>query len=270
MHALYITLFLVLSSCALPQYFRNREGPYANADRIYIYRLHQCVHLPLTVDGYMSQYSFFELYGADGAYYINHVMCNPKDDGTFELIDQHIDRVRFTDHFDLLSDSNIEKYEKDSYYTYYTYSENDCDNKNTANVPYMLSFIPNLHCNTEVVEINGTERLVPTIWDSSEKYIFTTGDHLLGYTSCSDDLSVFESLGFRNGQCYCKGVCAHSTTSYRVRRNDEKIKNDTDLVDKNIGWIIALACICFVLILTLAGAIFCVIYLHRHALYVKL
>lgn len=271
MHALYITLFLVLSSCALPQYFRNREGPYANADRIYIYRLDHCVHLPLAIDGYMSQYSFFQWGESDGIGYIDHVMCNPKDDGTYELINNGGSTfIRFTDHFDLLSDSSIEEYEKESYYAYYTYSENDCDNKNTDNVPYMLSFIPNLHCNTEVVEVNGTERLVPTIWDSSEKYVFTTGDHLLGYTSCSDDLSVFESLGFRNGQCYCRGVCAHSTSSYRVKRNDEKIKNDTDLVDKNIGWIIALACICFILILILIGIIAVVIYLHKHALYVKL
>lgn len=271
MHALYITLFLVLSSCALPQYFRNREGLYANADRIYIYRLDHCVHLPLAIDGYMSQYSFFQWGESDGIGYIDHAMCNPKDDGTYELINNGGSTfIRFTDHFDLLSDSSIEEYEKESYYAYYTYSENDCDNKNTDNVPYMLSFIPNLHCNTEVVEVNGTERLVPTIWDSSEKYVFTTGDHLLGYTSCSDDLSVFESLGFRNGQCYCRGVCAHSTSSYRVKRNDEKIKSDTDLVDKNIGWIIALACICFILILILIGTIAVVIYLHKHALYVKL
>ena len=270
MHALYITLFLVFSSCALPQYFRNREGPYANADRVYIYRLQQCVHLPLTVDGYMSQYSFFQWGESDGVGYINHVICNPKDDGTFELVDQLTDRVRFTDHFDLLSDSDIEKYEKESYYAYYTYSENDCDNKNIKNVPYMLSFIPNLHCNTEVIEVNETERLIPTIWDSSEKYIFTTGEHLLGYNSCSEDLAMFESLGFRNGQCYCKGVCAHSTTSYRVRRNDEKIKSDTDLVDKNIGWIIALACICFLLILILCGTVVVIIHIHRHALYVKI
>ena len=218
----------------------------------------------------MSQYSFFQLNGGDGVNYIDHVICIPKDDGTFELVDQHIDGVRFTDHFDLLSESDIEEYEKESYYAYYTYSENDCDNKNTNNVPYILSFIPNLHCNTEVIEVNETKRLVPTIWDSSEKYVFTTGDHLLGYTGCSDDLDMFESLGFRDGQCYCKGVCAYSTTSYRVRRNDEKIKNDTNLVDKNIGWIVALACICFLLILTLCGAIAVIIYIHKHSLYVKI